>query len=320
MQYKTKIQSARRKYLQRSPLSDKEQKLIDKDLLGKDFLFFTNDDSSFIIPDKYNAATTYDLIENRINRNTASTRSSITRYISYAAAILILALLSTVAYNYLKQPEILQVTTSYGERKEVALPDGSTVVLNSMSSIAFPEKMSGKTRSVTLHGEAFFSVAKNPDKTFIVKAGDAEVKVLGTKFNVEAYESESSVTTTLFEGSVSVGISGSKPKILKPNEQAIINKETGKLDVKSLDNPETERAWRENILIFENQKLSDILNVLSREYNVIFEVEELALSKLRITARFDSKESIGKVLEVLSQSADFDYVQQSNTYKIATKR
>jgi len=319
MQYNTQIQSARRKYLQGLPLSDEEQKLIEKDQSGKDFLFFMTEDSSFIIPDKYNADTTYKLIEDQIN-TVATKRYSFTRYIRYAAAVVALVLLSTVVYNYLKQPGILHVMTSYGEKKEITLPDGSTVLLNSMSSVTYPEKMTGKTREVTLQGEAYFSVIKNPDKTFIVKAKDTEIKVLGTKFNVEAYDSEGAVTTTLFEGSVSVGKTGGEIKVLKPNEQAIINKGTGKLEVKELNDPETEVAWRNNILVFENERFSDILNVLSREYNVVFDIEDEDLSRLRITARFNSDEPIDKALNILGQSADFEYTRQANTNKIEIRK
>lgn len=104
---------------------------------------------------------------------------------------MVIAFLSTVLYNYSQQSaDILYVSTAYGEKKEVILADGSTIILNSLSSISYPEDMSGKTRNVTLHGEAYFDVAKNPNKAFIVQAEGVEVKVLGTKFNINAYENQ----------------------------------------------------------------------------------------------------------------------------------
>lgn len=318
MKYNNKIQTARKKYLMRLPLTDQEQALIEKDFSGKDFSFFKEDNNQFILPERYDEEATFSLIEKRIGRNN---RKPFIKYISYAAAIIIIALLSTVIYNYETQsPTILYASTSYGEKKIIDLPDGTSIELNSLSSISYPKEMKGKTRNVTLEGEAYFDVAKDPNKAFIVRAGEIEVKVLGTKFNINAYDNQENITTTLFEGSVSVGTNPRNTNKLKPGEQAVFSKKTEKIETRTLTNPDLEGSWRNNVLVFDNEKLSDILNTLSRQYNVKFDIDNEQLEQLRITARFSSNESIENALAILGKSAEFGYSKEDNIYKITRRK
>lgn len=319
MKYSNKIQTARQKYLRGIPLTDLEQTLINKDLSNKDFMFFMSDDTPLIIPDRYGAEKTYTLIQKKIDQNISYKSKPLIKYISYAAAILVLTLLSTVIYTNFKEPTMLYATTSYGEKKEIKLPDGSLVILNSMSSIAYPQKMNGKTREVLLQGEAYFDVAKNPDKAFVVKVEDIEVKVLGTKFNIDAYESQEYITTSLFEGIVSVGIHSGHNKKLKPGEQAIFSKKSEELEVQQFRSVDKETAWLNNELAFDNEQFSTILQALSREYNVTFDINNETLKKLRMTARFSLSGSVDTALDILGESAEFTYTKQGNKYKITTR-
>lgn len=320
MKYSNKIQTARQKYLKGLPLSDIEQKLINKDLSKKDFIDFISDDTPFIIPDKYSEENTYKLIDEKINQGVPNKSKPLIKYISYAAAILVLTFLSTIIYNNFKQPAMLYVSTSYGEKKEIKLPDGSMVALNSMSSIAYPQEMNGKTREVSLQGEAYFDITKNPNKTFIVKVEDIEVKVLGTKFNIDAYESQEHITTSLFEGIVSVGIHSGHTKKLKPGEQAVFRKKSEKIEIQQIKNMDIETAWRNNELVFDNEQLSNILNALSREYNVTFDIDNKTLEKLHITARFSLNKPLDTALDILGESAEFTYTKQGNKYIITTRK
>ena len=317
MKYNNKIQTARKKYLKRLPLTDQEETFIEKDFSGKDFSFFKEDNNQFILPERYDEEVTFTLIEKRIGRNN---HKPFIKYISYAAAIIIIALLSTVIYNYGTQsPAMLYASTTYGERKIIDLPDGTSVELNSLSSISYPKEMNGKTRNVTLEGEAYFDVAKDPNKAFIVRAGEIEVKVLGTKFNINAYKNQENITTTLFEGAVSVGRNSRYTNRLEPGEQAIFSKKTERIETLTLTNPNIQSSWRNNILVFDNERLSDILNTLSRQYNIKFDIDNEQLKQLRITARFGSNESIENALAILGKSAEFEYSKESNIYKITRR-
>lgn len=317
MKYNNKVQAARQRYLKRLPLSDQEQELIDKDLSGKDFAFFLSEDKPFILPHKYDEDATYALIENQRGKAKLKIQKQFVKYFGYAAAVLFIVLCSTAVYNYVIQsPTIMQISTAEGEKKEIKLPDGSTVILNCLSSLSYPQTMDGSTREVVLNGEAYFDVAKNPKSTFIVKAENIEVKVLGTKFNINAYEDKENITTTLFEGIVSVGIHARNPSKLKPGEQAIFSKKTKELETRVLSHPAEEEAWRNDVLVFDNEKLANILETLSRQYGVKFEIDNKQLEQLRITARFDTSVSIQNALNILSQSANFTYIKENNKYKI----
>jgi ferric-dicitrate binding protein FerR (iron transport regulator) len=180
-----------------------------------------------------------------------------------------------LAYNTLneKPTEVLYNTlsTPRGGQYQLALPDGSKVWLNAASSIRYPTAFTGKQRSVEITGEAYFEIAKNADMPFIVKmlsaAGDkGEVRVLGTRFDVNAYNDEETVRTTLVEGSVSVEKDAARA-LLKPGQQARMTL-SGKMDV--LDNADVEEvlAWKNGRLLLKHADMATILRQAARWYDV----------------------------------------------------
>ncbi|SDD36850.1 FecR family protein [Mucilaginibacter pineti] len=148
---------------------------------------------------------------------------------------------------------------------QIALSDGTQVWLNSASSMRFPFSFSGKTRDVYLTGEAFFKVAKNAAKPFIVHTNQTDVQVLGTEFNVNTYKSNTTITS-LVEGSVSTNGHNNQKLLLHPGYQAIYAPENGFL-TQSFD-PGIELAWMHNIYYFHNTKLNDISEVLLRWFDI----------------------------------------------------
>lgn len=148
----------------------------------------------------------------------------------------------------------------------VQLSDGTKVWMNSESTLKFKSKFTGKQRVVDLEGEAYFEVAKNPDKPFIVRTPNTFVKVLGTKFNVKAYANEDYTYTTLNEGKVKL-IMDKKQQVLSPNEQVVFNKRTNEYETKVVD-ASIYSAWTNGRLVFKDERLEDILNSLSRWYGL----------------------------------------------------
>jgi transmembrane sensor len=162
--------------------------------------------------------------------------------------------------------EMNTVATPRGGQYQVVLPDGTKVWLNAASSVKYPTVFNGKTRSVEMTGEVYFEVAKNPLKPFIVKTNRAEVEVLGTHFNVMAYNDEAVMKTTLLEGSVKVR-SGNASKVIKPGEQAIVNDNneltvTGNIDV------DEEIAWKNGLFLFNDADIRSIMRQAARWYDV----------------------------------------------------
>jgi len=317
MKYNNKVQKARQKYLNRKPLSSEEQSIIDRDFGRKDYIFYKESKGKdFLFGSRYSADQTYFRIEQAISKHTQFRKKQLIRYISSAAAILLISLISLYLYKVSDTPRMEYIATSYGEHKDINLPDGTTITLNSLSSISYPRDLKGDTRQIKLKGEAYFDVAKDPLKSFVVTVNNIEVKVLGTKFNVEAYENEENITTSLFEGSVSINICNGLTKKLVPGDKAVYNKHSGEINASHPDNIDNQIYWVKGTLCFDNEPLSAIFKTLAREKDVHFEVQNPIIGKLRITASFDKKESMNEILNILSQSGDFSYSRQGNIYYI----
>lgn len=157
------------------------------------------------------------------------------------------------------------VSTPAGGKYEVVLPDGTHVWLNALSSVKFPSAFTGAERDVTLTGEAYFEVAKNKQMPFKVKVGDNTVEVLGTHFNIMAYNDESVMKTTLLEGSVKISTPSSSG-MLKPSQQAVVGGSDG-LSIKNIDT-EPEVAWKNDLFWFDNTDIQTIMRQLARWYDV----------------------------------------------------
>ncbi|WP_183565950.1 FecR family protein [Mucilaginibacter sp. SP1R1] len=158
------------------------------------------------------------------------------------------------------------INTPKGGQYEVILPDGTKVWLNALSHLRFPTSFSGNTRLVEISGEAYFEVAKNPAKPFIVKSTRAEVTVLGTHFNVNDYPDEAFSKTTLLEGSVK--IKGKQAVgTLKPGEQALLN-ERDEMKIAVDVNVEEAVAWKNGIFEFNRADITSIMRQAARWYDI----------------------------------------------------
>ena len=159
------------------------------------------------------------------------------------------------------------LTTQRGNQYQLVLPDGSKVWLDAASSITYPTAFAGKERKVTITGEAYFEVAKNDRMPFIVQEGSTLVQVLGTHFNINGYDDEPLVKTTLLEGAVRVSKDGATG-LLKPGQQAVALK-TGR-DIQVQDDADMEEvmAWKNGQFVFKDATIESIMNELTRWYDV----------------------------------------------------
>lgn len=196
-----------------------------------------------------------------------------------------------------------------GQKSKIFLPDGSVVWLNAESKITFPEKFSDEKREINLTGEAFFKVIKNPDQPFIVKSGSISTTVLGTSFNVRAFENESNVFVALKNGKVRVEALEKEnfpAMFLEPGEAVKYNKSEGTAKKEEFDQ-ELLLAWKDGIIVFKDAGLDEIINTLSRWYGVQFEVKNKSNEKWEYTGSFDN-ENLSNVLDGISFSHDFKYI------------
>jgi ferric-dicitrate binding protein FerR (iron transport regulator) len=175
------------------------------------------------------------------------------------------------------------ISTPKGGQYQLELPDGSQVWLNATSSIHFPTSFTGTERRIEITGEAYFEIAKNPNMPFIVTVSNSEVQVLGTHFNINAYNDEDNVKTTLLEGSVRF-VNDSSVNILKPGQQAQLTKE-GTTKVVSDVNVDNVVAWKNGLFDFENASIETVMRQLSRWYDVEIEykgkTDDLFIAEMR---------------------------------------
>lgn len=231
------------------------------------------------------------------------------------AAILLLPLLCTLsAYLYIDREQIYQsekkevlVTVNRGDRAKVILPDGTSVQLNTESSLRYPQSFGRNLRKVTLSGEAFFNVVKNPEKKFIVHTNYLDIEVLGTTFNIYAYENENEVELALLSGQVMVHthIPPIQTARVHPNEKIRFNKKTNKLFLEKTDT-RFETAWLRNELVFRSVKIQDVLAKIERRYGVTIHNKHVLKEDDLFTGRFESNE-IADIMNILKIHYQFNY-------------
>ena len=163
-------------------------------------------------------------------------------------------------------PGLNLVQTPIGGEYQVVLSDGTRVWLNSNSSFEFPAVFSGDVRQVKLKGEGYFEVAKNPSRPFRVQVNDMQVQVLGTHFNIMAYDNEPNVKTTLLEGSVNV-VKGGSTRQLKPGQQASIGTNQNDITIANVD-AEDAVAWKNGYFRFKQDDIKTVMRQLSRWYEM----------------------------------------------------
>jgi ferric-dicitrate binding protein FerR (iron transport regulator) len=195
------------------------------------------------------------------------------------------------------------LTTPRGGKYQVTLPDGTKVWLNAVSSLTYPTTFPGTERVVELSGEAYFEVAEKASQPFRVKVNTLDVKVLGTHFNIHAYADENNIQTTLVEGSVSVtdqAASGRAALILKPGQQAAADLADHTI-TSSQANVKQVLSWKNDLFIFEDMRLAEVLREISRWYDVEIEMRA-PVNEERYTGVINRKNTLSKVLALLEEN------------------
>lgn len=251
---------------------------------------------------------------------------------TWIAAASVIVLLSTGVYMFVREErkaplpgaEALKVSLNTyfnprgGDQKELILADGSKVWLNAASSLKFPDRFDGSERVVELSGEGFFEVTNDAGKPFRVKIKDAEVEVLGTHFNIKAYDDESISRTTLIDGSVRVE-NGTRPVVLKPGEQAEIPYPSPgvvpAIKVVPVVNADAVVAWKNGFFQFDNDDLHTVMRAIARAYDVDVKFDANVPEK-SITGVFSRQESLATTLKLLEHLKLGIHFQNDNGKKV----
>lgn len=237
-------------------------------------------------------------------------RQSRMRFLLQYAAISLLLIASTFFLTRaltLPSTSATEMNTLYvpaGQRAQLTLHDGTQVWLNAQSTLTYPARFNKKQREVSVVGEAYFDVAENRKKPFIVTTQQLTMEVLGTEFNVYSYPESGYTRTSLVEGALMVSETGKndKPVLLSPNQQVTYCENVIKLE--SLQNPE-HLLWREGIYAFENERLIDIIGKLELYYDITIQVEDPKIFNVRYTGKFRQRDGIDEILHILQKIQSF---------------
>ena len=238
-----------------------------------------------------------------------------------AAAVLFIPLLVVQLVHYWGGDEqelaqMLEVKTNPGMTTSLTLSDGTVVFLNSESRLTYPSHFNGDTRNVTLQGEAYFEVAKNPEKRFIVSTShQSQIEVLGTHFNIEAYEKDDKVLATLVEGKIGFIFTQdnvSKKVLMDPGQKLVYDSRDCKVQLYATSG-ESETAWKEGKIIFRNTPLEEGLRMLEKRYNVEFIIKNDRLKGDSFTGTF-TNQRLERILEYfqLSSQIRWRYLDSPN--------
>lgn len=235
-----------------------------------------------------------------------------------AAAVLVLLTVGITLFissRLSREPQIAEFYSSSTSIKKVTLPDGSVAEMNAGSHIFIADEFRGETRTVFLVGEACFKVKKDAKHPFIVKSATMSITALGTKFNVAAYPSSSSIVATLIEGSVKVqSESDRKTYLLSRGEQVIFDKNR-KASWKEVADLEIVTAWQNGELIFRGATFEEILNGMEQFYSISFRYNVSRFNSDRYNFRINEGTSPEEALSILQLvTGGFKYKKEGNQY------
>lgn len=201
--------------------------------------------------------------------------------------------------------------------KELKLSDGSVIWLNEGSSLRYPEKFGADAREVFLEGEAFFQVARNTSKPFIIHTSKMQTRVLGTSFNVQAYKEDEAMRVVVVTGEVEVSAPSAqtgrkKEKVLLQASQMVTytapdNVSDKILSKAAVHDVEQYIAWKNGKIVFSRTSMSEVAQQLERAFGLKIEFENPAIERCKITGRFDRSQEAGLTIEAICKSIEAGY-------------
>ena len=234
-----------------------------------------------------------------------------------AAAMVVVAVVFSVseASDFIVKLETpIIVSTGVGEQVELQLPDGTKVWVNSCSEFKYQPSILRSERRVVIDGEAYFEVAKDIDNPFFVDCDNMQIKVLGTKFNIQSNKEDDFIKTTLLEGAVRVSSKHMDRAVnMTPNQQLIIDKVAGGSRLINVEAVKSCRLWTEGRIIFDEISFQEVALVIRREFGVDVIFEDEQVKRLEFVCSFDSNSSLLEVMSLLELTNKFTYKKSGDT-------
>ena len=202
------------------------------------------------------------------------------------------------------------MSTPRGGQYQLTLADGTKVWLNAASSITFPVAFAGNERKVVVNGEAYFEVAHDARKPFIVSTGNQEITVLGTHFNVKAYDDDAGISTTLLAGRIRIkNLTSGKADLLSPGQQAKIYRDKSGINIKTV-NTDDVMSWKNGYFLFDNQEIKSIMKIMSRWYDVDIEYKN-SNKHDRFGGTFSRSSNMSEILNNLERIGNIHFKMEA---------
>lgn len=243
------------------------------------------------------------------NNSTDIFRRRARQYRVWLAAATVALLIAMSGWLYMMldtDPSFIIKSNNSGIVQNVPLPDGTVIQLNNHSKLIYPERFAGDSREVFLEGEAYFDVKHDKKHPFIVRAGELKIRVLGTKFTVNASSQSPQITATLLEGSIEVS-NEKRQMLMKPSQQLRYDVNSGNMLLTELSNASREIRWIQNVWVLSETPLLDICQRLEHLFNVKIIIMNDELIGKSFTGEFYTNESLESILKTMQTSTPFKY-------------
>lgn len=259
---------------------------------------------------------------NKVKRKTKVRSLSWRGWILRIAAVMSIPLLISVLLLYVDRQksvvaQMMEVKTNAGMTTSIVLPDSTIVYLNSESSLRYPTSFEDNIRKVELSGEAYFDVTCDSKKRFVVTTPhNSQIEVYGTRFNVEAYQADSRIATTLLKGSIGFLYKNKKGQLqktlLEPYQKLVYEPQTGDIQCYATSG-ESEVSWKDGKVIFKNTPFPEILHILGKRFNVEFHLTNKALQRVSFTGTF-TNQRLEHIMEFfrISSHIHWRYIESKN--------
>lgn len=244
-------------------------------------------------------------------------RSHYRQLLSIAASILLVLGFSYYCYNYYQiqnNEAYFENEVPYGEKSKIILADGSTVWLNSGSTLRYSTNFNNKNRSVILDGEGYFEITKKDGLPFKVSTNEYEIVVKGTKFNVTAYKDDPYVSTTLIEGKVEVNYKN-KTYVMNPGEEMKLDKATGEMQ-QGFVNTSHINSWINNVIEYDNITLQELMAKLSRRFNASITIRNSKLNDYTFNISLRNDETLDQILNAIQKIVPIKIQKENQKYTI----
>ena len=285
------------------------------------------DENLVYIKEKISFATAASKASTVRTTATVHSKKMISVWMKVAAAVILLLGCNYFWYTYTENltdtytnaESPYEIKVPAGSRTNIVLPDGTEVALNAGSVLRYCRGFGIRERNVTLNGEGYFKVAKNEKIPFFVETNDVQVRVVGTVFNVRAYDDDNYVMVSLLEGRVNLSASSGSMMKLFPNDQVLYDKSTGRME-KMKSNANTACDWLDGGLTFDNVSFVNIAHRLERKFQVKIRIDSEHLKAERFSGSFDSNQSINDILDEINVEKQYAWKISGDTIFIMDKK